>query len=78
MENGNYCIPNIAFDVIYDKQASFACLRCAAGRHFVSAGGALWAPGVTLINYKGDNISKYICLTVKIDITRKIFKFVNL
>ena len=35
------------------------------------------APGVILINYKGDNISKYVCLTAKIDITRKIIKFVN-
>ena len=49
-------------------QARFACLRSAASGHFVSAGGALWAPGVTLINYKGDNISKYVCLTVIIDI----------
>ena len=29
-------------------QARFACLRCAAGGHFVSAGGALWAPVVTI------------------------------
>ena len=48
---------------------------CAARRHFVSAGGALWAPGVTLINYKGDNISKYVYPTVIIDIARKIAKF---
>ena len=49
----------------------FACLRCAAGGHFVSAGGALWAPGVTLINYKGDDITKYVCPTLIIDIPRK-------
>ena len=55
-----------------------ACLRCAAGGHFVSAGGSLRSPGVTLVNYKGDNISKYVCPTVLIDITRKITKFVNL
>ena len=30
--------------------------RCSAGGHFVSAGGALWVPGVTLIDYNGDNI----------------------
>ena len=54
-----------------------ACLRCAAGGHFVSAGGCLRSPGVTLVNYKGDNISKYVCSTVLIDITRKITKFVN-
>ena len=58
-------------------QARFACLRCAAGGHFVSAGGALWAPGVTLINNKGDNISKYVGPTVIVDIVRKITKFVN-
>ena len=32
---------------------------------------------VTLVNYKGDNISKYVHLSFKIDITRKITKFVN-
>ena len=37
----------------------------------MSAGGALWAPEVTLINYKGDNISKYVCPTVIIDIAQK-------
>ena len=31
-----------------------------------------------MINYKVDNISKYVCLTVIIDITRKIIKFVLL
>ena len=36
-------------------QARFACLHCAAGGHFVSAGGVLWAPRLTLINYKLDN-----------------------
>ena len=29
-------------------------------------------PGLALINYKVDNISKYVCFTVIIDITRKI------
>ena len=43
----------------------------------MSAGGALWAPGVTLINTKGDNISKYVGPTVIIDIARKNTKFVN-
>ena len=38
-----------------------SALRLLALGHFVSAGGALWAPVVTLINYKGDNISKYVC-----------------
>ena len=59
------------------QAARFACLRCAAGGHCVSAGGALWAPVVTLINYKGNNISKYVCPTVIIDIARKITKFIN-
>ena len=58
-------------------QVRFACLRCADGGHFVSAGGSLRSPGVTLVNYKGDNISKYVHLSVKIDFTRKITKFVN-
>ena len=42
----------------------------------MSAGGDLWAPGVTLINYLEDNISKYGCPTLIIDIARKITKFV--
>ena len=37
----------------------------------MSAGGALWAPVVTLINYMGDNIPKYVCPTVIFDIVRK-------
>ena len=32
---------------------------------------------VTLVNYKGDSISKYVCPTFIIDTTRKITKFVN-
>ena len=59
-------------------QARFACFRCAAGGQFVSAGGSLRSPGVTLVNYKGYSISKYVCPTIIIDITRKITKFVNL
>ena len=43
----------------------------------MSARGALRAPGVTLINYKGDNISKYVCPTIIFDIARKITKLVN-
>ena len=61
----------------YILQARFACLRCAAGGHFVPAGGALWAPVVTLINYKGDNISKYVCPTIISYIAGKITKFIN-
>ena len=40
-----------------------ACLRCAAG--------------ITWIDYKGDNISKYVSPTVIIEIARKITKFAN-
>ena len=53
-----------------------ASLACAARlEDTLSAGGALWAPGVTLINYRGDIIFKYkyVCLTVKIEITKTIF-----
>ena len=35
------------------------------------------APGVTLINYKGVNISKYVCPPIILDIARKITKFLN-
>ena len=34
-------------------------------------------PGLILINYKVENISKYVCLTVIIDIIKKITKFSN-
>ena len=43
-------------------------MRCAAG------GRALWAPRLTMINYKFDSIANYVGLTVTIDITRKITK----
>ena len=49
-------------------QAHFACLGCTADGHFVSTGDSLRSPGVTLVNYKGDSISKYVCPTVLIDI----------
>ena len=56
-------------------QARFGCLRCAAGGHKVSAGGSLRSPEVTLVNYKGDSIYKYVHRSVKIDITQKIVNF---
>ena len=34
-------------------------------------------PRLTLINHMVDDISKYVCLTVIIEITQKIAKFVN-
>ena len=54
----------------------FAYLR-AKLENAVFTGGALWAPSDTLINYKVDNISKYVCPTAIIDIARKVPKFVN-
>ena len=63
--------------LLFTVTSALRWLRSAAGGHFVSAGGALRAPGVTLINYKGDNIPKYVCRTVIIDIARKITKFVK-
>ena len=46
-----------------DIRDRFACLRCGAGGHFVSSRSALWAPGVTLINYKGTtSLDTYILL----------------
>ena len=52
-----------------NKRASLACAARLAD--------TLCPPGVTLINYKGDNISKYVCPTVIIYIARKITKFIN-
>ena len=71
------CMAYSYFPSLLYIQARFACLRSAAGGHFVSAGSTLRAPGVTMINYKGENIPKYTCPTVIIDIARKITKFVN-
>ena len=34
-------------------------------------------PRLTMINSKGDNISKFVCLTVIIDISRRIIKSVK-
>ena len=71
---------NISLLLKLDYVCVFVYIRllgCAAGGHFVSAGGALWAPGSTMINYKGNNIFKYVCPTVLIDIARKISKFIN-
>ena len=62
-------------ELMSNKRASLACAARLADT--VSAGGALWAPVVTLINYMGDNIPKYVCPTVIFDIARKITKFVN-
>ena len=54
-----------SFFVVYIYTSALrACLRCAAGEHFASAGGSLRSPGVTLVNYKGDtalNMSILLC-----------------
>ena len=48
-------------------KALTACSSCTVDGHKVSATCGLWAPRVTvtLINYKVDNIYKYLCYTVK-------------
>ena len=61
------CIHYFSFNVY--KRASFACAARLAD--------TLWAPEVTLNNYKGDSISKFVHHTGIIDIGRKITKFVN-
>ena len=53
-------------------QARFACLRFAAGGHFVSTRGSLRSPGVTLVNYKGNSISKYVFPTVILTIKTRL------
>ena len=62
--------------LITNKRASLACTARLADTMCPPEApcGRLWSP---LINYMGDNISKYICPTVIIDIARKITKFVN-
>ena len=59
-----------------NKRASFACAARLVDT--VSAGGVHRTPELTLINSMGDDISKYVCLTVQISITGKIIKFVNI
>ena len=70
------------------KQAKHACtiyiykrasLACAAGLAdtLCPPEAPFGRPEVTLVNYKGDIISKYVHLSFKIDITRKNTKFVN-
>ena len=46
------------------------------GQAIVNSDFTVIEPGLTIIKYRGDNISKYVCLTIKID-CRKIIKFVN-
>ena len=62
------CLRPCIYIYIY-KRASLAC----AARPEAPFGRL----EVTLVNYKGDIISKYVHLNFKIEITRKITKFVN-
>ena len=65
-----------ATDIYIYKRASLACAARLADTSCPPEApfGRL---EVTLVNYKGDIISKYVCPTVIIDITRKNTKFVN-
>ena len=73
-------VPIFALEIFYElltyKRASLACAARLADTSCPSEApfGRLRS---SLINYMGDNISKYICPTVVIDIARKITKFVN-
>ena len=61
-------------DIDY-KRASLACAPRVADT--LCPQGAPFGPRITLINYKMDSISKHVCLTVIIELTRKITKFVK-
>ena len=60
----------------YNKRASLACAARLADTSCPPEApfGRL---EVTLVNYKGERISKYVYLGFKIDITQKNTKFVN-
>ena len=63
-------------DIYIYKRASLACAARLADTSCPPE--ALFGRlEVTLVNYKGDIISEYVHLSFKIDITRKITKFVN-
>ena len=61
---------------IYNKRASLACAARLADT-LCPPEAPFGRLEVRLVNYKGDTISKYVCSTVIIEITRKITKFVN-
>ena len=71
-----YFCPGTVYIYIY-KRASLACaarlaeILCPPEDPFGRLG-SHW-----LINYNGDNNSKYVCLTVRFFIARKITKFIN-
>ena len=55
------CSAHIMYRISYNIDKRALRLLALRGWKTLSAGGALRAPGLTLINYKGDNISK-LCL----------------
>ena len=61
-------LDGLHFNLQKHKRASLVC------GHFVFARRAIWAPGLTLVNYKVDNHSKHVCLNVITYITGKITK----
>ena len=65
-----------AFRFMINKRASLACAARLADTSCPQEApfGRL---EVTLVNYKGEIISKYVHLSFKIDITRKNTKYVN-
>ena len=71
-----FIIPENSRHFQSDKRASLACAARLANTSCPPEApfGRL---EVTLVNYKGDIISKYVDLSFKIDITRKNTKFVN-
>ena len=64
-------------DIYIYKRASLACAARLADT-LCPPEAPFGRLEVTLVNYKGDSISKYVYLSVKTDFTRKITKFVNL
>ena len=69
-------INSLQIDIYIYKRASLACAAQLADTLCPPEApyGRLGSP---LFSYIGDNISKYVCLTVITDIARKITKFVN-
>ena len=76
-EKSNHAVLVLKLSVlIYYKRASLACAARLADT-LCPPEDPFGRLDVRLVNYKGDIISKYVHLSFKIDITRKITKFVN-
>ena len=67
----------LIFICVYIHTSELCLLALRGRRTLCVARGSLQSPGVTLVIYKGDNISKYVCPTVIIYIPRKSTKFIN-